>query len=243
MLFDLTLSCQTQPSLTFLKIQKILIEGLKSTTFCSHPTFCSQASTWDLITEEFQKTTSLGIPTGKLKTKWKHLISGLKDKNNYSKGTGEGAAKKLNTIDLAVQRILGEENPTVSRMPGAVFTKDSKAFTPLTLPSHQLQDDFKPSPEDILDFNLPSFSTKTAFTYDPSSYPDLLFKRSKKAVEPKEPSVVEKLHVAELELIQLQLQIATYTIATHKKPATTEKAQIKQFVQIKAVQCDSFLDI
>ena len=37
-----------------------------------------------------------------------------------------------------------------------------------------------------------------------------------------------------LELIQLQLQIATYTtIATYKKPATTEKA----------VQCDSSLDI
>ena len=40
-------------------------------------------------------------------------------------------------------------------------------------------------------------------------------------------------HLVQLELIQLQLQIATYTIATYKKPATTEKA----------VQCDSFLDI
>ena len=165
--------------------------------------------------------------------------SGLKDKNNHSKGTGGGAAKKLNTIDLAVQRFLREENPTLSRIPRVIFTKDNKAFTiaPLTLPFHQLQDDFKPSPEDILDLDLPSFSTKRAFTYDPFSgllpYPDLPFKRSKKVVEPKEPSVVEKLHVAQLELIQLQLQITTYTIATHKKPETTEKA----------VKCDSFLDI
>ena len=28
-------------------------------------------------------STSLGIPTGKLKTKWKKLISGLEDKNNH----------------------------------------------------------------------------------------------------------------------------------------------------------------
>ena len=116
-------------------------------------------------------------------------------------------------------------------MPGTIFTKDSKAFTPLTLPSHQLHDDFKPSPEEFLDLDVPS--TKRTFTYDPSSRPDLPSKRSKKAVEPKEPSAVKKLHLAQLELIQLQLQIATCTIAIHKKPATTEKA----------VRCDSFLDI
>ena len=201
------------------------------------PDVAKKASTWDLITEEFQKTTSLGIPTGKLKTKWKNLISGLKDKNNHSKGTGGGAAKKLNALDLAVQRILGEKNPTLSRMPGAIFTKGSKAFTPLTLPSNELQDDFKPSPEDIVDLKssspLSSSTPKRAFTYDPSSYPDPPFKRSKQVVEPKEPSVVEQLHLAQLELIKLQLQIATYTIATQKKPETTEKA----------VQCDSSLDI
>ena len=118
-------------------------------------------------------------------------------------------------------------------MPRAFFTKDSKVFTPLTLPSHQLHDDFKPSPEEFLDLDLPSPSTKRTFTYDPSSHPDLPSKRSKKAVEPKEPSAVKKLHLAQLELIQLQLQIATCTIAIHKKPATTEKA----------VRCDSFLDI
>ena len=44
---------------------------------------------------------------------------------------------------------------------------------------------------------------------------------------------MEQLHLAQLELIKLQLQIATYTIATQKKPETTEKA----------VQCDSSLDI
>ena len=201
------------------------------------PDVAKKASTWDLITEEFKKTTSLGIPTGKLKTKWKNLISGLKDKNNHSKGTGGGAAKKLNALDLAVQRILGEKNPTLSRMPGAIFTKGSKAFTPLTLPSNELQDDFKPSPEDIVDLKSPSplssSTPKRAFTYDPSSYPDPPFKRSKQVVEPKEPSVVEQLHLAQLELIKLQLQIATYTIATQKKPETTEKA----------VQCDSSLDI
>ena len=35
------------------------------------PDVAKKASTWDLITEEFKKTTSLGIPTGRLKTKWK----------------------------------------------------------------------------------------------------------------------------------------------------------------------------
>jgi hypothetical protein len=70
------------------------------------------------------KTTSFGFP---------------KDKNNHSKGTGGGAAKNLNALDLTVQRILGEKNPTLSRMPGAIFTKGSKAFTPLTLPSNELQ--------------------------------------------------------------------------------------------------------
>ena len=62
------------------------------------PDVAKKASTWDLITEEFKKTTSLGFPTGKLKTKWKNLISSLKDKNNHSKGTGGGAAKKLNAL-------------------------------------------------------------------------------------------------------------------------------------------------
>ena len=199
------------------------------------PDVAKKASTWDLITEEFQKTTSLGIPTGKLKTKWKNLISGLKDKTNHSKGTGGGAAKKLNALDLAVQRILGEKNPTLSRMPGAIFIKSSKAFLPLSLPTHELQDadDFKPTP-DILDLDLPSplssSTPKRVFTYDPSSYPDPPFKRSKQVVE---PSVVERLHLAQLELIKLQLQIAKHTIATQKKPETTETA----------VQCDSFLDI
>ena len=77
------------------------------------PDVAKKASTWDLITEEFRTTTSLGILTGKLKTKWKNLISGLKDKKNHSKskGTGGGAAKKLNALDLAVQRILGEKTP------------------------------------------------------------------------------------------------------------------------------------
>ena len=84
-------------------------------------------------------------------------------------------------------------------MPGAIFTKDS------TLPSqpstsHQLQDDFKPSTADILDLDLPSPSTKRTFTYDPSSYPDLPSKKSKKAAEPQEPSVVERLHPAQLVL-------------------------------------------
>ena len=78
---------------------------------------------------------------------------------------------------------------------------------------------------------LSSSTPKRAFTYDPSSYPDPPFKRSKQVVEPKEPSVVEQLHLAQLELIKLQLQIATYTIATQKKPEITEKA----------VQCDSSL--
>ena len=160
------------------------------------------------------KPTSLGIPTGKLKTKWKNLISGLKDKNDHSKGTGGGAAKKLNALDLAVQRILGEKYPALSRMPGAIFikAKGSKAFTPLTLPSNELQDDFKPSPEDIVDLKSPSplssSTRKRAFTYDPSSYQDPPFKRSKHVVKPKEPSVVEQLHLAQLELIKLQLQIA-----------------------------------
>ena len=58
------------------------------------PDVAKKASTWDLITEEFKKTTSLGFPTGKLKTKWKNLISGLKDKNNHSKGTGARRCSK-----------------------------------------------------------------------------------------------------------------------------------------------------
>ena len=90
-----------------------------------------------------------------------------------------------------MQRILGEKNPTLSRMPGAIFAKVSNAKPSLTLPSRQLQDDLKPSPEDILDLDLPSLSTKRAFTYNPSSYPDLPSRRSKKAVEPKEPFVVK----------------------------------------------------
>ena len=59
------------------------------------------------------------------------MISGLKDKNNHSKGTGGGAAKKVNALDLAVQRILGEKNPTLSRMPGAIFTKKLRVTKPL----------------------------------------------------------------------------------------------------------------
>ena len=92
-------------ALTLLELIEYHKDGILSRSQLK-PYVAKKASTLDLITEEFQKTTSLGIPTGKLKTKWKNLISGLKDKNNHSKGTGGGAAKKLNLSFNLIYNIL-----------------------------------------------------------------------------------------------------------------------------------------
>ena len=95
--------------------------------------------TWSEITEEFQKITSLALPSKTLTKKWKNAQGALKTKINHSKITGGGeAAKPLNSVDQVVQRILGENNPVLNRIPGSLFTKDSTVFSTkpkLSLPS------------------------------------------------------------------------------------------------------------
>ena len=59
--------------------------------------------TWSEITEEFQKITSLALPTKTLTKKWKNA-QGVKTKINHSKITGGGeAAKPLNSVDQVEQ--------------------------------------------------------------------------------------------------------------------------------------------
>ena len=128
-------------------------------------------------------------------------------------------AKPLNAVDIVVQRILGENNPVLNRIPGSLFTKDSTVFSTkpkLSLPSssnlnataselEQLDDDddaFSPLPSDCIIMETPvrpipgsnsakAPSSKRQFTYDPDTYLNVNAPSKKSKKSDKEPSLSE----------------------------------------------------
>ena len=183
--------------------------------------------TWLLIAEEFAKATCTVLTADKLIKRWKNLQSALKEKLNWTKDTGGGEPKPLNIIDHTVQRILGEKNPIINRIPGALFSKDSTVFTPsnLSFPSTSApQEEFRPNPSDCEIMMpspaepSPSPSTKRHFTFDPETYLNTSPAPKKvKAAVAKELTLTEKVQTAQLRLpcsqsLTQQIKVSSATV-------------------------------
>ena len=82
---------------------------------------CKNARTnaWDEIKKEFEERTGKLLSVVQLQKKWNNIQSRLKEKMRSSQQTGGGPAVIFSENDALAQKILGEGNLKLVRVPGA----------------------------------------------------------------------------------------------------------------------------
>jgi hypothetical protein len=157
---------------------------------------------WECVRKELLTQTGKDFSTLQLQKKWQNIQSRIKEKMNYSRGTGGGPIERMSENDNAAYQIIGVDNPKLAMVPGALENANSITKQPLHL--------YTPS-KSIASTSYASLSASDEQMPTPA-------KRYRSATEDKES--IEALHrsvlVLQREKLKLKIQLMKKKVCEHR---------------------------
>ncbi len=188
---------------------------------------------WDKCQRQLLLRVGKDFTVSKLQKKWNNLQCRLKDRMKDGKRTGGGAAKALSKNDRLTWRIIGESNPKITMIPGAMVNAEDIENVRPTFQSEATMKSFSDS-NDLSDDELAAGTNVAAGSSFTTVSANVTKKRKKKADE--------NLDALHREVLELQKEKLLLNIKTLRKQVATVSDASTQTDFLNNAQPYSFLN-
>lgn len=109
------------------------------------PSRTARSKAWSEIMSQVYIQTGIAFTENQLQKKWSNIATRVKEKLKHPAGTGGGIPKKMSNNDLTYLRIVGEDNPKLTMMKGAIA--NTTALQPINVNAQTSQESMRGSQE------------------------------------------------------------------------------------------------
>lgn len=204
---------------------------------------------WNRITTETSLICGKDFTVMQLTKKWQNLQSKVKEKIRHNNATGGGKTRSFDDSDDFVRKILGESNPTLAMVPGAVYVGMPNSTPEPPSPDHYELTDVtdtpvrtNTTPTSLVDIPLhkrprdrelfsppPSKKKQTKVTEDGLVDEVLLLEKEKLILEIAELKKRAACDILSLQREKLILEISDLKKAVSKKDSSTQSEPDRDF--------------